>query len=487
MSHFINGEWITSTGFSLQSHDPGTNELVFTGTEASPDTVHAAVFAARNAFTKWSQTSLEDRIAYLLAFTDLLTQNKDDLAVAISKETGKPKWESLTEVAAMIGKAQISIDAYHDRCPSRSLTLPDASTAEQSFKPHGVLAVFGPFNFPGHVPNGHIIPALLAGNTVVFKPSEQTPAVAELTVKLWNQTHLPPGVLNLVQGARTTGEALVNHTQIDGVLFTGGYTVGTAIAQALVKEPGKILALELGGNNPLIVHETVDLTAAAYTTIQSAFLTAGQRCTCARRLILPDSLQTQPFIDRLIQLTQSITVDHYTAEPEPFMGPLVSTQAAQNVLNAQSQLESQGATILLPAKQLDTSEATISPALLDVTNIPSRSDNEIFGPILQIIHVPTFNDAINEANNSSYGLVAGLLSDSRDHYETFHQNIRSGLINWNKQTTGASSKLAFGGVGNSGNHRPTGYFAADYCSYPVSSLQSESLTLPQNTTPGITL
>jgi succinylglutamic semialdehyde dehydrogenase len=207
------------------------------------------------------------------------------MAAVISRATGKPVWDAATEAAAMVGKAELSVKAYNERTPTKEAAA-GAFTARISHHPHGVMAVLGPFNFPGHLPNGHIMPALIAGNTVIFKPSEQTPEVAEFTLRLWEEAGIPAGVINLLQGARAPAEQLVAHDGVDGVLFTGGVPAGRAIHRALGGKLEKIVALELGGNNPLVVWDAADLESTAKLIVKSAYITSGQRCTCARRLIV---------------------------------------------------------------------------------------------------------------------------------------------------------------------------------------------------------
>jgi succinylglutamic semialdehyde dehydrogenase len=485
-SQFIDGRWIAGTGPATASHDPATGQTVWEGTAAAAPQIDAAIIAARNALPAWSDLKPDERIAFLHRFADQLNSHRAALAEIISQETGKPKWESLTEVDSMIGKVPVSIDAFHQRRQPNERETGCVISATR-FKPHGVVAVFGPFNFPGHLPNGHIVPALLAGNTVVFKPSELTPGVAQKTVELWQQAGLPDGVLNLCQGGRETGSMLANHRGIDGLFFTGSATVGRMLSRALSDHPEKILALEMGGNNPLIVHETASVDAAAYLTIQSAFLTAGQRCTCARRLIVPAGVPGDAFVERLQMMTAKVRVGRYTDDPEPFMGPVISNVAAEALLAAQSALREQGGRSILEMRRLGPSGAMLSPGLIDVTAIQSRADAEVFGPLLQIIRVPDFAAAIAEANHTAFGLAAGLLSDSRALYDQFFRAIRAGVVNWNRPTTGASGSLPFGGVGLSGNHRPSGFYAADYCSYPVASMEEPNLLVPAKLTPGITL
>lgn len=399
------------------------------------------------------------------------------LAETISKETGKPLWDSYTEVQAMLNKIPLSIEAYRQRCATTERPQKNGISITRH-KPHGVVVVIGPFNFPGHLPNGHIVPALLAGNTVVFKPSEFTPLTAVLMIQCWEKAGLPKGVINLVQGLHETGKALLSNSTIAGVFFTGSAQTGGLILKQLGTSPQKILALEMGGNNPLIISHVSDINTACHLTIQSGYLTSGQRCTCARRLIVVESDQTQSFLGELIQMIRDIKVGPYTDRPEPFMGPLIHQKAAEHVLTMQSKLKSLGGNSLVESQILEPGTSFLSPGLMDVTHIPNKPDEELFGPFLQIIRVDNLAAAIEEANKTQYGLSAGLFSDSQAEYELFYQKVKAGVINWNTPLTGASSSAPFGGIGLSGNHRPSAFYAADYCSYPVASLESKNLNMP---------
>ncbi len=470
---FIGGNWTTGRGEILHSTNPATTETFWTGNIASPEDVDAAVAAARKSSPFWADKSVDSRIEILNAFANQLTAHLACFAELISRETGKPLWESLSEVDSMKGKVAASVEAFQTRRQESSRNIGDALGVLR-YKPHGVVAVLGPYNFPGHLPNGHIVPALLAGNTVVFKPSELTPAVAEKTVELWQQADLPPGVLNLIQGARAVGESLVTHPNIDGVLFTGSFSAGRAINRALADHPGKIVALEMGGNNPLVVHNVSDLSAAANIIAQSAFVTAGQRCSCARRLIVSNEI-AETLSRAIAAVIDQMIIGPYTLNPEPYMGPLITDRAAAEILAAQSMLESRGAKSIIRSRPLDYSPAFITPALIDITDVGDRPDDEIFGPLLQLVRVRNFDEAIHECNRTCYGLAAGLLSDDRALFDRFLREVRAGVVNFNRPLTGASGLLPFGGVGCSGNHRPSGSFAADYCSYPVASLESDHL------------
>ncbi len=485
-THYIAGQWQPGQGELLQSLDPVSQVVLWQGRSATAAQVDAAVAAARGAFSQWAAYSLDDRIAVLERFAACLKTRADEVARVIGEETGKPLWEAATEVNSMVGKVAISIQSYRERTGEKSGPLGDA-TAVLRHKPHGVVAVFGPYNFPGHLPNGHIVPALLAGNCVLFKPSELTPKVAELTVKCWIEAGLPAGVLNLLQGGRETGVALAGHPAIDGLFFTGSSRTGNLLHAQFAGRPDKILALEMGGNNPLIVDQVADVDAAVYTIVQSAFISAGQRCTCARRLLVPQGAWGDALLARLVQVAGQIKVGRFDEQPAPFMGSVISLQAAAHLIQAQQDLLAKGATTLLAMTQPLAGAALLTPGILDVTAVNERPDEELFGPLLQVVRYDNFESAIAEANATAYGLAAGLLSDSRARFEQFWLHSRAGIVNWNKQLTGAASTAPFGGIGASGNHRASAYYAADYCAYPVAGLESESLALPATLTPGVTL
>ena len=486
-THFINGQWCAGLGASFNSIDPAKNKTVWQGKAASTQQVEDALKAAREAFVTWSFSDFNTRLDLVKHFVALLEKNKDELTHIIAKETGKPIWESATEVGAMIGKAAISERAYFERTGTVENPMP-AGRAMLRHRPHGVVAIFGPYNFPGHLPNGHIIPALLAGNTIVFKPSDLTPLVAEYTVKLWQQAGLPPGVLNLVQGQIETGKALAGSPQIDGLFFTGSSNTGKLLHEQFAGSPGKILALEMGGNNALLVTDVKNTKAAVHDIIQSAFISAGQRCTCARKLFIPKSSQGDALISMLLKATKQIIVGDYDAETQPFIGAMISAKAAKMMLSAQHQLIDLGAKPLLALEHTDTDTGFVTPGIIDVTSITAdMPDEEHFGPLLKVIRYDDFDQAIALANQTKFGLSAGLLADSQADYDYFLPRIRAGIVNWNRPITGASSAAPFGGIGESGNHRASAYYAADYCAYPVASVELEKVTLPASLSPGLNL
>ncbi len=483
---FINNQWEVGKGRAVTSLNPATGEELWSGLSATTGQMNMAVEAARTAFSWWYECVFDKRVDIINKFKMLLKQKREDLARTISLETGKPLWETFTEVDSMCGKVDISIQAYHERTGTKENKTPGAKSIIRH-KPHGVVAVFGPYNFPGHLPNGHIVPSLLAGNTIVFKPSKFTPLVARQTVELWEQAGLPPGVINLIVGKRDVGTALANHEGIDGLFFTGSTYTGQILHRQFAGQVQKILALEMGGNNPLIVTNVSDLSAAVYFTILSAYLSAGQRCTCARRLLVPKNSRGDEFIARLVESIEKIKVGFFDDEDQPFMGSVISEADADGLIGTQEKLTSLGGISLISMKKLKEKSALLSPGLMDVTAVNALPDEEYFGPFLQLIRYNTFDDAIKIANNTRFGLAAGLLCDDQKLYKSFYTHIRAGIVNWNRPITGASSAAPFGGIGISGNHHPSAYYAADYCSYPVASLESKSLRLPDTLNPGITL
>ena len=479
-SQFINGVWSEPSGKEFQSTNPADNSVLWTGRESTADDVNQAVSAAKKAFKSWRLLSVDKRLSYLEKYKILLEEKKEEFALLLSQETGKPRWEALTEIGAMVGKLAISQKAYEERCPERSAAAGDAQSVLR-FRPIGVMAVFGPFNLPVHLPNGHILPALIAGNTVVLKPSEQTPACCEFMIKLFEEAGLPAGVVNMVQGAVGTGTALAANKDVNGILFTGSHKVGCILHKQFGGQPEKMLALEMGGNNPLIVDDVKDHKAAAYLTILSAFITAGQRCVCARRLIVPEGKAGDEFIKALVNMSASISCGDPGSNPEPFIGPVISLNAANAVIKARDELLKQGAEELL---RMEQNGALLTPGILDVTGL-ELSDEEVFGPLLKIYRVKDFDSAIEEANNTSFGLSAGLICDDSEKYRKFISLSNAGIVNWNRQITGAVSSNPFGGSGMSGNYRPSAYFAADYCAYPVASIEKDVVEMPGSIMPGI--
>jgi succinylglutamic semialdehyde dehydrogenase len=446
---FIEGVWRTGAGSEATSVDPTTGEVVWRQATAGPADVAAAVAAARKAFPAWADLPREERIAILRRYKDALVARTATFAEALSRETGKALWETKAELGSMAGKVEASIKAYDERTGEHASDMA-FGRAVLRHRPHGVMAVLGPFNFPGHLPNGHIVPALLAGDTVVFKPSEETPLAGQLLVEALEEAGVPPGVINLVQGG------------IAGAFFRRHFA----------DRPDVILALELGGNNPLVVWDAGDPEAVAALVVQSAFITTGQRCSCARRLIVSDDAAGRAVIDAVAALSERLVIGPWNGREEAFMGPLISDRAAAQALAGAQAMPGKAVRAMATVDGL--SQAFVSPGLVDVTGevVP---DEELFAPLLQVRRVGSFDEAIAAANATRYGLSAGLISTETAHWEHFLKRIRAGVVNWNRPTTGAAGTMPFGGLGSSGNHRPSAYYAADYCAYPVASFEASDV------------
>jgi len=453
----------------LISYEPATGALLWRGQTGD---VAAEVAAAREGWIQWAAKPFEFRAETLRRFANNVRAHADAFADLIARETGKPLWEAKGEVETVVNKVDISITAYAERTPRRRMEGALGARTAIRHKPHGVLAVLGPYNFPAHLPNGHIVPALLAGNGIIFKPSEKTPATGAFLVERFLEAGVPEGALRLVQGGAEEGKALAANMDIDGLLFTGSARAGAALSRQFADTPQRILALELGGNNPLVVWEPSDLQAAATIVVQSAYLSAGQRCTCARRLIVENGKEG-PLIEEVTNILDRIIIGAPHDTPAPFMGPVIDNPSAVNVLDAFLDLIMKGGRAVRHMAKPEADRPFLTPGLIDVTDVANRPDEEVFGPMLQMIRVPDFDSAIAEANATRYGLAASVVTGKPQLYDRFWANTRAGVINWNRPTNGAPSNAPFGGVGISGNHRPSAFYAADYCAYPVTSVEAE--------------
>ena len=449
----------------IVSYEPATGAELWRGKRGNVDDI---VGRARRAWPAWAAQPLATRMELVRRFANEVRKENDKLSTLIARETGKPLWEARTEVESVINKVEISIRAYAERTSQRKLDNALQGTAAVRHKPHGVMAVLGPYNFPAHLPNGHIVPALIAGNAIVFKPSEKTPATGELLLQCFHRAGISAAVVQLLVGGPEEGQQLIAHEGVDGVLFTGSAHTGIAINRKLSARPDKIVALEMGGNNPIVVWDTPKVTDAAALVVQSAFTSAGQRCTAARRLIVKSTMY-DALIAEVKRLSDRIIVGAPFDDPAPFMGPVIDNQSADGLTESFLYLLSHGGKAIKHLVRPRDDLPLLSPSIIDVTQVSERPDVELFGPLLQVVQVSDFDEAIAEANNTRFGLSASLVGGTPQEYNRFWANVRAGVINWNRPTNGANSSAPFGGVGLSGNHRPSAYYAADYCAYPVAS------------------
>jgi succinylglutamic semialdehyde dehydrogenase len=466
----------------LESRSPADpSDRIASFAVADAAAVGAAVSRARRAFPAWRDAGADARAAVLRRFAALAAAAEDELAKLVAREVGKALWDARAEARLLPAKVEVTL------AEGLRLVAPveAAPGARWEYHPRGVLAVLGPFNFPLHLPNGHLVPALATGNSAVFKPSELAPACGERLAALLREAGLPAGVLELVQGGRETGRALAAHAGVDGVLFTGSFAAGQALAQAALSQPGKLLALEMGGSNAILVLEDADLELAVAETALSVAATTGQRCTCARRLFVHARV-IEPFAERLARVLRGLAVGPPLA-PGVFMGPLVSRAAWEKLAEWRARAGEAGGVRVLPA-QPEPPPPYAAAGLVRFAD--TRQDHpyqreEIFGPEAALYPIRDLDEGIAAANDSDYGLAAAVFTRERASYERCIGRLRVGCLNWNRGTVGASGKLPFGGLRRSGNDRPAGVTATLYCTMPQAHLESEARFDPAALPPGM--
>lgn len=482
-SNLVGGVWKPIPGNGLVSHNPAHPERVVWSGAPTVGDAEAAVAAARAALPAWARTPLEQRVSVLRRFEQIAKDRKDLLADLICEETGKAMWESAAEAGLIAGKVDITLEtgprSGRHRVESFEFSLGGTKAARCHFRPHGVMAVIGPYNFPAHLPNGHIVPALLTGNTVVFKPSDKAPAVGQMLAEMFDEAlaaeGAPLGVMNLVQGAADVAARLVAHDGIDGVLFTGSWPVGRRILEANLDRPGRMVALEMGGNNPAIVMPDADLHQAVVEVTRCAFNTTGQRCTSTRRLIVHEAVADR-VIPALVKAASSLVIGDPRSGDPVFMGPIISREARDAVFAAERRFAESGGRVVLESTAVPGLPGWyLTPSIVVVDRFSLDSDDcgcdeEVFGPMLRVSVARSLDDAIVQANATRYGLAASIFTADAAAQERFLTEVRAGCLNINCGTAGASSKLPFGGTGFSGNNRPAGAFSLDYCAYPVATM-----------------
>lgn len=482
-SNLIGGQWVEIPGDGIISTKPASPTAVIWSGQSSVEAVGQAVSAARRALGEWSSWTIDQRIKVLRRFQEIAKERSGELGGLISDETGKALWESNAEAGLVGAKVDITLEegefSGRHRVSDFEFALNESKTARCHFKPHGVLAVVGPFNFPAHLPNGHIIPALLTGNTIVFKPSDKAPAVGQYLVEMLHEAleaeGAPKGVVNLVHGGIDESVSLCSDSGVDGVLFTGSWGAGRAIMEANLDQPGKIIALEMGGNNPAIIMPDADLYQAVVEVTRCAFNTTGQRCTSTRRVIVHREVADR-VIPAILKAASNLVVGEPRSDEPVFMGPIISEEAMDSVLRFQERLVDGGGRVLMESTRVPGLEGWyITPGVVEVDRFAvdvddCGCDEEVFGPIMRVSVVDSFDEALLQANATKYGLSASVFTDDAGLQDRFLRECRAGCLNINCGTAGASSKLAFGGLGQSGNHRPAGAFALDYTAYPVASM-----------------
>jgi len=445
--------------------------------------VDEAVAAARRAWPRWAAMPDAARHAALRRFAGALAERAEDAARVIVAEMGKPLREARAEVQSAIEKIAITLDEA-----LRFVAPFEAPGGRCRWRPRGVLAVLGPFNFPLHLPNGHIVPALATGNCVVFKPSEISPGVGQIAAECWDASGLPPGVFNLIQGDARTGSRLAEHPDVAGVLFTGSFETGDRIRRAVIEQPGKILVLEMGGKNAAIVLADADLDRAVAECFLSAFQTTGQRCTSTSRLIL-DAPIAEAFTGRFAAMARGARIGH-GMDPGTFLGPLATERSLERFLSFQEIARQEGAETLLATSRPAMSRRGhyVSPSIHRIARADAGSryqQEEIFGPDVSMQVVEGFDEALAAQDVSRFGLALSIFTRRPEAMEQAWLRAEVGVLNRNRGTAGASSRLPFGGRRRSGNDFPSALFAPIYCATPVASLESDAPFDPASLPPGV--
>lgn len=489
---FINGRFVAIDKNDGQFHDISPADLkdqVMT-VKYKLDHVDQACQAAKQAYLPWAKLTVDERKKYLLKLKEIFVAHEAQMAELIARDTGKSLWDATTEAKALAAKIDITVNESIKLVQEERIknALPQVDGVIR-FRSRGVMAVIGPFNFPAHLPNGHIIPALISGNTIVYKPSEQTPAVAQLYTQMIEKAEFPAGVFNLVHGEAETGRRLVAHELVDGILFTGSYEVGLKIKQETLNHYWKILALEMGGKNATVVWEDADIDKAIYETLVGAYMSTGQRCSGTSRVILHDKIADQ-FTDRFYQAAKKLSIGHWSKNP--FMGPLINGSAVEKYIRFQEMANRENCESLMRGKSLELEHKGfyVTPSIHLVKSYDENSvyqKTEIFGPNVAIYRSSDFEKAMQMVNSTGYGLAMSLFTKNKELYETALLHARVGILNWNRTTNGASSRLPFGGMGKSGNDRPSAHFAIQYCTVPVASLEDPTTLDKTKLLPGVIL
>jgi succinylglutamic semialdehyde dehydrogenase len=448
--------------------------------------VDRALDAARAAFPAWRRLGTAGRAELLRRYQERLKAHADDLAAAISREIGKPRWEARAEVQAMVTKVDVSLT--EGLAFTRDLRV-EGLPGEIRHRPHGVAAVLGPFNFPGHLPNGQLVPALLAGNTAVFKPSDKGPTTAALMARCFDEAGFPPGVLNVVQGGAPVAEHLVAHAGVDAILFTGSVPVGRRILAATAARPGLLVALELGGKNASLVLDDADLERTVREVAFSGFATAGQRCTATSRVIATRGIAGR-LAEGLARAARAAAVGH-PADEGVFTGPLISEAARAQLLAAQRRAVEAGFEPLAPGgpAKVRTRGHYVQPAVHrappGVHHLEGYTNLELFAPDLAVLTVDDAAQAVAVANASPFGLSAAVFTRDPAAFEACAEDLEVGVLHWNRSSAGASGRLPFGGVKASGNHRPGGVTMGASCVYAQGVLLPPAAEGPLPSWPGL--
>lgn len=472
--NYVAGRWkAATTEQTFERHNPAqTDMLLGVFPRSNHKDVDAAVQAARQVYPAWSRMSRIKRAEYLDAFIQNVRADFDGLARLMALECGKHINECRADLTEGIHMAQFCFGRA--RMPYGDVVASEIAEKESYAlrKPKGVIACITPWNFPFAIPMWLICPSIVEGNTVVFKPAEETPGVAQRIVECFEKAGLPPGVLNLVQGVgEEAGWPLVTHPEVDVVIFTGSKEVGLKIKEACGKDPRKMAVCEMGGKNAMIVLDDANIELAVHAALLSAFKTTGQRCVSAERLIVHQTVMKQ-FTEQFLETARRLRVGDPLDE-SVFMGPLVSEAGMRKVLFYNHLAREEGTDVLLDVGRLEMGKLSQGYFLGPfICRMEHRSDSrvlreEVFGPHVAIIPCRDLDDAIRIYNDSDYGMALSVVTEDYRKMREVRQRCEFGVGYWNLPTIGAEVQLPFGGVKASGTGLPSAATLIDAVTHRV--------------------
>ncbi|HVE49569.1 MAG TPA: aldehyde dehydrogenase family protein [Casimicrobiaceae bacterium] len=462
--NYIAGEWTGGSKATRDVNPSNVSDIVGEFAQADAAQVQSAIAGARKAFATWAHSNIQQRADLLDAIGNEILARKEELGTLLSREEGKTRPEGIGE-AARAGNIFkfFASEALRPHGELVSSVRPGIGV-EVTREPVGVVGIITPWNFPIAIPAWKIAPALAYGNCVVFKPADLVPGCAWALADIIARKGVPPGVFNLVMGrGGVVGEAIVTSPDIDAITFTGSVTTGRGIAKKAIESMKKI-QLEMGGKNPQIVLDDANLDVAVNASIQSAYFSTGQRCTASSRLIVTDGIHDK-FVERMVERMKSLKIDD-ALKAGTDIGPVVDKSQLDQDLDYIRIAKSEGGKLVAGGEQLkrDTDGFYLSPALFTETT-PSMRINaeEVFGPVASVIRVRDYDEALAVANDTPFGLVAGICTDSLKIATHFKRNAQAGMVMINLPTAGVDYHVPFGGrKGSSYGPREQGSYAREF-------------------------
>lgn len=472
--YFINGKWRMPSKImgSIEVVSPANIDWRLPDLGLTKEYSEDAVHFAKEAQAKWKARSLEERISYLNRFRDELEKRQERIATLISLEVGKPYDEALGEAKVLLAKIDVTIEEGLKLIQTKNIDLGEGSKGEVHWRPKGVLVVVGPFNFPVHLSHGHIVPALLAGNACILKPTGKAPYCAQAYMEAYEAAGFPDAVLQMLHGSGDVVTDVIRHPDTNGCLATCSFEVGTHIQRQLAHNPEKVVCLEMGGKNAAIIWEHSDVDALVSDLIHSCFLTTGQRCTALSRIYVKRELMDE-LVAKFHLAAKELSINQpFATDPKPFYGPIINEEAQKRFLKYSDMAKKEGATSIMRPKRLQGSVRAgdhelpegfyVSPSINVVEKWNRESyyqNHEIFGPDTFFCPIDSIDEGIEATNSNKYGLSFAFYGSQEKDFDYVADNVEVGLAYWNRPTVGASGKLPFGGWKQSGNHHPAGLFA----------------------------